>query len=188
MTELTLESDVLPPLNSDLEPSQEYEDAPYGYKADGTPRQKPGRKPGATSGSGKSSSTSRGNRDANLSKRIADELVEVSAPLALLSPMAMVHIERRADKTGDALVSISKKYPRVAHAINAYFDSVAYKDIALFITGIPVAVMMDMRILQPDSKVGIPWHMQEIYEECYGENGTENEPAMAPRRGLAAEI
>lgn len=185
-----LESSILPPLDE-----VETDDAgpfatgaaPYGYLADGvTPRKKPGRKPG--SGGGSTSTGVRAASDERLGKRISDELVELSAPMALVSPMAMVHVERRADRTGVALVSISKKYPRVRLAIDSYFNSVAYKDLVIFVTGIPIAFMFDYGILQPESKVGIPWNMNEIWHECYDEGGTEGKPNYAPKRGLAADL
>ena len=180
-----LEISTLPPLEGFMEDG-ELDDAPYGRKADGTPKKKPGRPAG--SGGGSTSSKPRGGGDAALGQRIADELVELSAPLALVSPMAMVHVETRADRTGAALVSISKKYPRVKHAIDAYFNSVAYKDLVLFVGGIPVAIMMDYGMLKPNSPVGIPWGMERIYREAHGEDGTDNSPDRVEARGLAAEI
>lgn len=184
-----LESDVLPPLYSEPESNGAGESeavyAPYGLKADGTPAKKRGRKPG----SGGGSSGSRNVGDSTFSKRIADELVELSAPLGVASPMAMVHVEKRADKTAVALVSISKKYPRVKAALNSYFNSVAYKDIVLFVTGIPVAVMMDYGMIPHQSKMGIPWGMEAIWQECYGEEGSENQAGtQAEARGLASVI
>lgn len=164
-------------------------EAPWGRKADGTPKKKPGRPSGGGGGSSSSSSTSRSNTDSRLAARIADELIELSAPMAIASPMAMAHVARRADKTGEALVSISKKYPRVKVAIDSYFNSVAYKDLALFVTGIPMCVMADYGIIKPDSKVGIPWHIEEIWLECYsGDDATETQTARAPARGLAAQL
>ena len=187
-----LETGVLPPLDEPTvngsgfggEMGEDIE-APYGRKADGTPRKKPGRPPGSGGGSG---SGTRTGGDTVLGKRIADELVELSAPIGLVSPLTMVHVETRADRTGMALVAISKKYPRVKHAIDAYFNSVAYKDIAFFVGGIPVAIMMDYGMLKPDSKVGVPWGMEKLWQECYGENGTETAPDRVAPRGLAAEL
>lgn len=187
---------ALPPLDDstgDVEFDSQTEpfdtDAPYGYKADGTPKKKPGRPKGSTNAIGSGSSRGSGS-DSAFADRISNELIELSAPLAIVSPMAMGHVARSADRTSRALVNISKKHPRVKLAINAYFDSISYKDLALFVIGIPVAVMMDFGMLKHDSKIGIPWHMEEIWQECYGEemNGTETSMNGAGYRGLAGEI
>lgn len=171
-----------------LPDSETNSEAPYGYKADGTPRAKPGRKPGSGGGSGSGTRKAFGSSDAAFGSRISDELIELSAPLAIVSPMAMAHVARRADKTAMALVNVSKKHPRVKLAINAYFDSVSYKDLVLFVLGIPIMVMIDYRMLRPDSKIGIPWHAQEIYQECYQSEGSEQQPEAAGYRGLAGQI
>ena len=73
-------------------------------------------------------------------------------------------------------------------AIDQYFNSVAYKDIAFFVAGIPVALAMDYRMLDPESKIGVPFGMRKLWEEAYGENGSENPPSAVAARGLAAEL
>lgn len=190
-----LETTSLPPLIT--EPSAEddgWEDvdpaAPYGRKADGTPKAKPGRKAGSSGGSSSSRSVSRGSNDAKFAERISEELVELSAPLGLFSPMALLHVADRAEKTANALVIISKKHPAVKLAIESYFNSVAYKDLALFVLGIPVAVMIDMGVLKPDAVVGRIWDMQGKWDELYGENGSEFPDAngRVQARGLAGQL
>lgn len=190
-----LETTSLPPLVT--EPSTDEDDwtdvdpeAPWGRKADGTPKKKPGRQPG--SGGGSTRSVSRGSNDAKFAERISEELVELSAPLGLFSPMALLHVADRSEKTANALVIISKKHPAVKLAIESYFNSVAYKDLALFVLGIPVAVMIDMGMLKPDAVVGRIWGMEAKYEELYGENGSEfptaNGNGHVRARGLAGEL
>lgn len=186
----------LPPLETSpsLEPETESDDeinadAPYGYKADGTPRKRPGRRPGSSGGS--VSTTGNTKSDTAFAERISSELIELSAPIGIVSPLAMLHIAERADKTSKALVTISKKHPAVKTAILAYFESVAYKDLALFVLGIPVAIMIDMGVLKPDAVVGRVWHMNDKYEELYGDEGSEfysPNGHSAPARGLAGEI
>lgn len=192
-----LEIGSLPELDSPVvngsEPTDDFEPefgegsdpAPYGYKADGTPKKKPGRPKG---GSNTGSSSPRTGGDKALGERIANELVELSAPIGLISPLTMLHVETRADRTGMALVSLCKKYPRMRLAIDQYFNSVAYKDIAFFVAGIPVALAMDYRMLDPESKIGVPFGMRKLWEEAYGENGSENPPSAVAARGLAAEL
>ena len=166
--------------------SETTSDAPYGYKADGTPRKKPGRPAG---GSNSSSSGTRTKTDEALQERISAELTELSAPLAIVSPLAMLHVAERADRTSRALVVISKKHPAVKVAIEAYFDSVAYKDIALFVLGIHVAIMIDMQILKPDAVVGRVWKFGEKYDELYGNEGSEfYDQPRAEARGLSAQL
>ena len=187
---------ALPPLDEETgsayphsAESESESEAPWGLKADGTPRKKPGRKAGSSTGSGVSRSRSSVS-DTAFAQRISDELVELSAPLAIVSPMAMGHVARRVDRTANALVNISRKHPRVKAAIITYFDSVAYKDIALFVLGIPIMVMIDYGKLKPDSKAGFPFQAQEIWMECYGDtqDGSEFSPNGASYRGLAAEL
>lgn len=194
-----LEIGTLPDLDSPVvngsEPGQDPEPefgegsnpAPYGYKADGSPRAKPGRKAGGSNSGGGGTRTG---GDKAFAERIAGELVELSAPIGLLSPLTMLHVETRADRTGVALVSLCKKYPRMRLAIDQYFNSVAYKDIAFFVAGIPVALAMDYQMLDPNSKIGVPFGMRKLWDEAYGEDGTENPPERnpVPMRGLAAEL
>lgn len=184
-----LETDPADDPDDDLEPDSE---APWGYKADGTPRKRPGRKPGSGSSGGSVSGTRKGTAsDAAFAERIQDELIELSAPLGIISPMAVLHVADRAERTSKALTVIAKKHPAVKAAILTYFDSVAYKDLALFVLGIPVAIMMDMGILKPDAVVGRVWHMSDKWEELYGEGGSEFETNgyhPVGKRGLASEL
>jgi hypothetical protein len=186
-----LETVTLPPLvlePAEPEPDSEggTEDAPWGYKADGTPRKRPGRPPG---GSGGSSSTRKSGNDPQFEKRIAAELVDLSAPLAIISPLAVLHVAERADRTAHALGVVAKKHPTVKLAIESYFDSIAYKDLAFFVIGIPIAIMIDMGMMRPDALAGRPFQMQDKWEELYGEDGVERmEENLTPQRGLAADI
>lgn len=182
-----LETTFLPPLETETVTDTEdigTGDAPYGYRADGTPAKKRGRKPGSSS-----SSTMRGASDAKFGERISQELVELGAPIAIVSPLAMLHIAERADRTATALVIISKKHPAVKLAIESYFNSVAYKDLGLFVLGIPVAIMIDMGMLKPDAVVGRVWGMQAKWDELYGEDGSEfHTNGNVPARGLAGQL
>jgi hypothetical protein len=186
-----LETGFLPPLETDpsedeLENDVADTDAPYGRKADGTPRAKPGRKSGSSGGT-----VSRRNSNDNAFKeRISEELVELSAPLAILSPLAMLHVVERADRTANALTVIAKKHPQVKAAILTYFDSVAYKDLALFVIGIPIGVMIDMGVMKPDAVAGRIWSYADKYEELYGEGGSEfaQTNGHVHARGLASEL
>lgn len=193
-----VETGVLPPLVvNPPDPDDDWTDvdveAPYGRKADGTPKAKPGRKSGSSSGGGSTTrSVSRGTNDAKFAERISEELVELSAPLGLFSPMALLHVADRADRTANALVIISKKHPAVKLAIESYFNSVAYKDLALFVLGIPVAIMIDMGMLRKDAVVGRVWNMEAKYDSLYGEDGSEfpntNGNGHVAARGLAGQL
>ena len=188
MTELDI--GTLPPLETDPPEDPDFDsdsDAPWGYKADGTPRKKPGRPKGSSGGSGTSKSS---RSDSAFAERISEELVELAAPVGIFSPLAMWHIAERAERTSKALVVISKKHPAVRAAIETYFASVAYKDLALFILGIPVAIAMDMQMLKPTAMVGKVWRFEEGWQEIYGENGEypSQNGHYAQARGLAGEI
>lgn len=179
---------ILPELETGGSTESETDDAPWGRKADGTPRKKPGRPSGSSGGS---STANRVASDTRLAERIAEEMIELSAPIGVLSPLAMLHVVERADRTSNALVTISKKHPAVKTAILAYFDSVAYKDIVLFVAGIPVAIMIDMGMLRPDAMVGRVWRMEDKWNELYGEDGTEftrESESVGNARGLAANL
>lgn len=183
-----LETTSFPPLQTAPQDDQESTvspEAPYGYKTDGSPAKKRGRPAGSSGGSG-----NRGGNDRAFAERISGELIELSAPLGIISPLAVLHIAERADRTANALVIVSKKHPAVKVAIESYFNSVAYKDLALFVLGIPVAIMIDMGMLKPTTAAGKVWGFEAKWEELYNnEDGTEfHSNGNAPARGLAGEI
>lgn len=158
-------------------------DAPWGRKADGSPRRKPGRPKGSVNSGGGT-----GRSNTKLETRVASELVDLSA-LLMFSPMAMLHVERRSDKTATALVQLANRYPRIKDAINAYLQSAAYKDLVMFVGGIPIAIAIDFGRLRPNSIIGKPFGMEDIYDECYQTDGSETKPEWnAEPRGLAADL
>lgn len=187
-----LETSALPPLSDNSDPdmngaSDEADaDAPYGRNKDGTPAKKRGRKPGSTGGGRRTSQS-----DEEFASRISQELVELSAPIAVISPLAMAHVADRADRTAKALTVIGRKHPAVKSAIIAYFDSVAYKDLAFFVIGIPIAIAMDYGMIRPDSRAGYPFGFAEKWEELYGNDldGPEAPPNnTVEARGLAGMV
>lgn len=188
----------LPLLETEPTEASEWEsvtsdDAPWGYKADGTPRKKPGRKSGTGSGSTSSTSSSssrsvskRTPGDSAFRRTVEQEIIEVFVPMSLASPLAYAHVCNRAEKTSFALVKLAEKHPGVKAALESYFASVAYKDIALFIAGIPIGFMIDMGMMQKDAMVGRIFGMEDMYDELYvDEGGTEYVPQeVVPSRGL----
>lgn len=183
---MSVDIETLPPLETEpkSEPERD-EEAPYGYKADGTPRRKPGRPAGSGGGN-------RTAKDDVFAREIEAELHELFAPVALASPLAYWHVGQRAERTSKACVILAKKHPQFRAAIVAYFASVAYKDVALFIAGIPIAFMIDLGMLKPDAVAGRIFRMQEGWEELYGEDGSEfpeqNMNGNTGARGLAGQL
>lgn len=188
----------LPPLEVQPKEETEFEmetdsEAPYGRKADGTPKKKPGRPAGSNSGTSTGRIT-RSAKDEAFQEEIRDEILELFSPIALPSPLAYWHIGNRAERTSKACVVLAKKHPAFRHYLQLYFESIAYKEIAMFVTGIPIAFMMDLGMLRPDAIGGRIFKLQEGWEELYGDGGSEftdaakNGHREANARGLASQI
>lgn len=166
------------------------EEAPYGRKADGTPRKKPGRPAGSTNSGSLSKRTARFNLD---KEEIADLLVEkVSLPVAVYSPLASFVIDDRAEKTAEALLVLAKHSPRLAKALAKAQQYGAVFELALLPLGIVTALLVEFGRLKPDSQVSIKFNIDVGYERLYGQNGSEgmgfayerNGHKVEPRSGL----
>lgn len=167
------------PLTEDTdEPSEE---APYGYKADGTPRKRPGRPKGSTGGGGGSG----GKIDKEL---LTTRLVEYfGGPLVFVSPIAAAVWEERAEKTADAIIVLAKRSARWQKWVQRLLTGSAAGDLGITLVGVGTGFLVDMEKLAPDSRVATFYGIPAIYAELYGAyQAAQNNGAEA--RGLYAEV
>lgn len=161
------------------EPSEE---APYGYKADGTPRKKPGRPSGTP---GRSSGT---RSLKNLKEPLTEKLVEyLGAPLALMSPLAYSYWEMRAEKTADALLVIATRSPRTRKWIERLIAGSATSDIGVTVVGLGTAMLIDAEKVSPEGRFQHWLGLDSLYVELYGEY-IEQSANGDNARGLYAEV
>lgn len=178
--------DNLPPIPR-AEPSEE---APYGRKADGTPRKKPGRK----SGSGRSKARV---SKAELERQLADRLGQVLIPIGFVNPLAGAVIDDQVDKTANGLVVLMGDSPRFQRWIAQSLKAEAIWNVLALPMGIVVAFQVDSGNLHPAhficNRFGIPekfdrlvaggwrprgWTVETPEDVSNGHHGAE------PRTGL----
>jgi len=174
------------PVDPDVE-QRDAEEAPYGYKADGTPKKRPGRPAGSGGGGG----GRKKNFDA-LKEPLAERIVEyLTPPVAFISPLGAAVIDDRADKTAAALCHLAATRPRIAKVIQGMIAGSASVDIVLTGVAILVAIGVDMQRIEPHSMPAAYFHIDEFWQELYGQNGNgQNGAAGVParRHGLLEEL
>lgn len=175
--------DIDPP-DSGEEPATEEvsEEAPYGYKADGTPRKRPGRKPGSPSGGGSTKSLQ------GLREPLIQRLVEyIGGPIMLVSPIAAAVWEERVEKTADSILVLAARSTRWRKWVERLIAGSAGSDLGLTLVGCATGFLVDMERISPEGRVQHYFGIDRIYEELYGayvEHSTNEENA----RGLYAEV
>lgn len=182
MTEINLDTGSLPGLDSnpgDVE-TEVSDAAPYGLKADGTPRKRPGRKPGGSVSLNK------------LEPELANKLVEyIGLPMTVISPLAAGVIDARADKTAKALTRLAETSPRFRRALEAFIAGSAVSDLGLTAVAVIVAIRVDKTEQTPDDMgmVARYFDIDEIYLQVYGQPEHQNgrEP-MVRSMGLMGEV
>lgn len=167
-------------LDADEETSEE---APYGYKADGTPRKRPGRKPGSTNSG---STSSRGLE--NLREPLTQRLVEyMGAPLMMVSPIGAAVWEERADRTADAILVLARRSPRWRKWLERFVAGSAGGDIGITMVGVVTGIMVDNGRVSPEGKIARYYGIDDIYTELYGAyDAAQNGNGYA--RGLFADV
>jgi hypothetical protein len=182
----TLEKSSLPP-PAEKEGEEVDEDAPYGYKADGTPKKRPGRPAGASGGTRKATGTSVAKLK-ELKEPLAERLVEyLGPPIGFASPLALGVLDDRADKTADALINLAIKRPRIRKIVEGLVEGSSTVDLALTAVGIMVAISVDMQRSRPDTMVANYFDIPRIWEETYGEEVQQRQD-IANAQGLMNEI
>lgn len=181
MTEL-----VETPVDLETEPEEPSEEAPYGYKADGTPRAKPGRKSGSGGGTGGATRRSSASLQ-SLREPLIERLVDYGAiPLAMTSPIAAAVWEDRAEKTADAILVLAGRSKRWRKWVERFVAGTAAGDLGITFAGVFAGMLVDAGRMSPNGKMAHYYGIDEIYEELYGayvegQNGDE-------ARGLYAEV
>ena len=158
------------------------EEAPYGYKSDGTPRKKPGRPSGGGGGSGKGSG-GKINKE-----QLTTRLVEYfGGPLVFVSPIAAAIWEERAEKTADAIIVLAARSPRWRKWVQRLLTGSAAGDLSITMVGVGTGILVDTGRLEPDGKMARYYNIPQIYTELYGayESAQQN---GAEQRGLFAEV
>lgn len=160
------------------------EEAPYGYKADGTPKKRPGRPKGSSGGTRKGSTFTES--DTN---KLAERFIEyLGPPIGFASPLALAVLEDRADKTANAFVQLARTRPRIARFVRGMIEGSSSVDIMLTGVGMATAIGVETQRFRPDSMVAHYFHIDQFYVELgYGEFITQNGQSQE-ERGLMSEI
>ena len=140
-------------------------EAPYGRNKDGTPSKKRGRAAGSANTGG--GTTKRRATGVGMSEeQLAQWIVEMSIPVAFLSPLAACVIDDRAERTAKALLTLANNSPRFAKALRSATSGAAYIELVMLPIGIMTAVMVDYGRLEPEAflskKYGIDKHYYEF--------------------------
>jgi len=157
-------------MTTTVEPEEEKKDeetspeAPYGYKADGTPRKRPGRKPGV----GGSSTGGRTKKYDSLKEPLADRLVEyLGPPIGIVSPLGLAVFEDRADKTAAALCQLAATRPRIARMIEGMIAGSSSVDLVLTGVALITAIGIDLHRIEPTSMVSHYFRIDEMHQQLY---------------------
>jgi hypothetical protein len=188
MAEVTVVKSQAPeeiePPDREIDPENEVtEEAPYGYKADGTPRKRPGRKAGSGGGS-----SAGGKSLQSLREPLIQRLVEYcGAPLAMASPLAYSYWEMRAEKTADSLLIIAARSKRTEKWIRRLITGSASGDLGITLAGVGTAFLIDTGKVDPGGKFPSWLGLDNLYIELYGAwDEASNDNCQA--RGLYAEV
>jgi|SRR5215472_274232 len=171
--------DVDPPDNPTEETSEE---APYGYKADGTPRKRPGRKPGTGTGGGSTKSLQ------GLREPLINRLVEyIGGPLLFVSPIAAAVWEERVDKTADSILILAGRSPRWRKWLDRFIAGSAGGDLGVTFLGVGTGILVDTGRMTPEGNLQHYFGIDRIYNDLYGEYVASSENGENAR-GLYAEV
>lgn len=172
MSELIEETDFRE--GEDFDPGPEEEpgtdvEAPYGRKADGTPKKRPGRQPGSGGG------TSTGGRKAKFERSvIADKITEyLAVPVSVASPLAASVIDDRSERVADSLIILAGKSPRFAKGLANFLKGSAYAELIMFPMAIVIAFMVDYQRISPYSFPAKQFKIDEFYEMLMAEAGKD---------------
>lgn len=158
--------------------------APYGYKADGTPKKRPGRPRGST-----------GPSLSKLEPELADKVVEyIGLPMTVISPLAAGVIDARSEKISKSCIRLAETSPRFRRALEAFVKGSSVSDLGLSALAVIVAIRVDRANQTPDEMgmVARYFDIDEIYLAVYGEpeqglNGNGNGEPLR-RMGLYGEV
>lgn len=157
------------------------EEAPYGYKADGTPRKRPGRKPGAGGGGGSSKGLEA------LRKPLEQRLTEyLGAPLIFVSPIAAAVWEERVEQTANSILILASGSARWRKWVERFVKGSAAGDLGITFAGVATGMLVDAGRVSPEGKVASFYGIDRIYHQLYGAY-TEAQNGGAEERGLFAE-
>lgn len=122
---------------------------------------------------------------------LTDFMVEGSAAIAPISPLAMAVIDERAERTANAIITLAGSSPRLIAALKKSVKAKAAIDLAMFPIAVSVAIMVDYNRMEPDSMMAQKFGITEHYVAAYPpveHNGNGNGNGSAPNRsGLFAD-
>lgn len=114
---------------------------------------------------------------------ITETMVDMSAAVAPLSPLAMAVIDARAEKTANAIVILAGGSPRLIAALKKSVKAKAIVDLAMFPVAISVALMVDYQRMDPNTQIARKMGVTDLYADAYPENVVyTNGDTPAPNR------
>lgn len=172
----TLESDPLPPMDTET-----------GGTAEPTadPPRRRGRPPGSISKV----------KTEELTEKLTDQLISITVPLGIVSPLAYDYLCDQAESTAKALVRIAVKNPKARKALERFATGSDYAEIIKLPVGVTIGCLIDLQRVRPDTLIGKPFGMENRIQKLYGDDGSENpvqngNGVYAPTglRGMGADL
>lgn len=146
------------------------EEAPWGYKADGTPKKRPGRTPGSGGGGG-----TRTARLANLEGLLKEQLIEnIAPPVGVFSPLMAAVIDERAERVSKALCTLAETSPGFRKGLEKIVKWGALGELVMFPLALVTAGAVEFGWMAPGSFAAQRFHVSEHWVRLYGDDGTEN--------------
>lgn len=160
--------------------------APYGYKANGDVKKRPGRPSG--SGGGSTRTSGGGGSVEKYRKPLEQRLTEyLGAPLVMVSPIAAAVWEERVEQTANAILVLASGSVRWRKWLERFVKGSAAGDLGITFGGVITGIMVDSGRVSPDGKMAQFYGIPEIYTRLYGAYvGGQNGEVEA--RGLYTEV
>lgn len=169
----------MPELESGIPPLDDAENT----NPDGTEKKRRGRPPG---------SISKLKLD-ELTEKISTQLIDVTVPLGIVSPLAYDYLCDQAESTARALTRIAAKNPKARKALEKFATGSDWAEVIKLPIGMSVGMMIDFGRIKPEAMIGRPFSMPERVSRLYSDNGgTEGNPDPVFNgsfaRGMGAEV
>lgn len=127
-----------------------------------------------------------------LTEKLSTQLINVTMPLGIVSPLGYDYLCDQAEDTARALSRIAAKNPKARKALEKFATGSDWAEVIKLPIGVGIGMMIDMQRVRPDTLLGRPFGMQTRIQRLYGEEGSETVPeyngSTVNARGMAGQI